>query len=98
VFLQTKLVEGLDSLSPSNYVAFVEGDECAGCATCEERCPVGAIVVGDDEMAVVDAGLCIGCGVCTPTCDSEAVSLIMRGEVKPPPELPEFVTARLKGK
>lgn len=98
VFLQTKLVGGLDSLSPSNYVAFVESNECAGCATCEERCPVGAIVVGDDEIAVVDAGLCIGCGVCAPTCDSEAVSLIMRGEVKPPPELPEFVTARLKGK
>jgi ferredoxin len=98
VFLQAKLVEGLDSVSPSNYVAFVECDECVGCATCEERCPVGAIVVGDDEIAVVDASLCIGCGVCAPTCDSEAVSLIVRDEVKPPPELPEFVTARLKGK
>ena len=98
VFLQTKLVDGLDSVSPSNYMAFVESDECVGCATCEERCPVGAIKVGDDETAVVDESLCIGCGVCTPTCDTEAVALVVRSEVKPPPELTEFVTARLKGK
>jgi electron transport complex protein RnfB len=98
VFLQTKLVEGLDSVSPSNYMAFVESGECVGCATCEERCPVGAIKVGDDETAGVDESLCIGCGVCTPTCDTEAVALVRRKDIKPPPELPEFVTVRVKGK
>jgi ferredoxin len=98
VFLQTKNVMGLDSLSRSNYVASVNSDECIGCATCEERCPVDAVTVGDDEVAMVDETMCIGCGVCAPSCDSDAVSLIVRGEVKPPPELAEFVTARLKGK
>jgi electron transport complex protein RnfB len=98
VFLQTKNVIGLDSVSPSNYVASVNREECVGCATCEERCPVGAIKVGEDEVSGVDRTLCIGCGVCTPTCASEAVALVLRAEVKPPPEPLEFVTARLKGK
>jgi len=96
VFLDTKKKMGTHTISPSNYVAHVDGDLCAACGTCEERCPMEAIAVGDEDMAVVNEGLCIGCGVCTPTCAAEAVDLTSRGEVKPPPEISEFLTTRYK--
>ncbi|MFH1091745.1 MAG: 4Fe-4S binding protein [Pseudomonadota bacterium] len=88
---------GLQTLSPSNYVSRVNPEACVGCGTCEERCPMEAIQVGDDDLAVVDESLCIGCGVCTPTCDAEAVDLVLRGEVKSPPKLEEVLAARFKG-
>ena len=97
-FMQAKRIGGLDSFSPSNYVARVDADECVGCGTCEERCPMDATEVGDDGISVVDEELCIGCGVCVPGCDTGAVLLVRRKETKPPPELMEFVTARMEGK
>jgi Pyruvate/2-oxoacid:ferredoxin oxidoreductase delta subunit len=96
VFLDVQKKLGLHTLSTSNYVAQVDSDECAACGTCEERCPMDAIAVDEDEFAAVNAGLCIGCGVCTPTCPTEAVDLELRGEVIPPPELSEFLAARMK--
>jgi electron transport complex protein RnfB len=95
-FLQARSQRGLDTLARSNYVAFVEADDCIGCATCEERCPVGAISLVDD-VAVVDADMCIGCGVCTPTCEGgEAIRLRQRDETSPPPDLRKFLAARMK--
>ena len=97
VFLDTKKKTGLHTISTSSYVARVDADLCAACGTCEERCPMEAITVGDEDMAVVNEGLCIGCGVCTPTCSTEAVDLIQRRDIKPPPEISEFLAARYKG-
>ena len=98
VFLDTKKKMGIHTISPSNYVARVDGEECAGCGTCEERCPMGAIAVRDEGVAEVNEALCIGCGVCTPTCDTEAVDLTQREVIKPPPEISEFLAIRYKGK
>jgi len=86
---------GLDILSYSNYLARVDSDECIGCGTCEERCPMDAIEVLD-EVAAVDESVCIGCGICTPACDTEAIRLVLREAVKPPPQPMEFMEARLK--
>ena len=86
---------GLDMLSSSNYVASVDQEACVACGVCEERCPVGAIAVNED-FAAVDASTCLGCGVCTPTCDAEAVRLVLREEVTPPPPVTAFLEARLK--
>ena len=97
LFLDTKKKTGLHTISTSSYVARVDGDLCAACGTCEERCPMEAITVGDEDVAVVNEGLCIGCGVCTATCTTEAVDLIQRREVEPPPEISEFLAARYKG-
>jgi translation initiation factor RLI1 len=55
-----------------------------------------AIAVKNDDVAQVNEALCIGCGVCIPTCDAEAVALMQRGEINPPPDLEKFFTARYK--
>lgn len=95
-FLRAKLDAGHDTVSRSNYVARVDADLCTACAVCEERCPMNAVTV-DGDAAVVDIEACIGCGVCTPTCGGdEAIRLVLRDEVKPPPGLMEFFEARMK--
>lgn len=96
-FLKTMRL-GYDSLSRSNYLATVSAAECVGCEACEDRCPVGAASVGEDGVAVVDAELCIGCGVCVPSCATETMALVRRTEEKAPPDVGQFVTARLKGR
>ncbi|MBW2650055.1 MAG: 4Fe-4S binding protein [Deltaproteobacteria bacterium] len=96
VFLQTKRQRGLHVLSSSSYVSQVDDDICAGCGTCEDRCPVDAIEVSDDDIAVVNGDLCIGCGVCTPTCPTGAIGLIQREGAKPPPDVSEFLELRYK--
>jgi NAD-dependent dihydropyrimidine dehydrogenase PreA subunit len=95
-FFQVRAKRGLETYARSNYVAFVEADDCIGCGTCEERCPVTAITLIDD-VAVVDEGLCIGCGVCTPTCEGdEAIKLRQREQTSPPPDFEKFLAARMK--
>jgi NAD-dependent dihydropyrimidine dehydrogenase PreA subunit len=96
VFLDTKKQMGLHTISPSSYVAHVDGELCRACGTCEDRCPMEAIAVGEDDVSEVDAAICIGCGVCTPTCPNEAVDLRKREQAHAPPSIPEMVAARLK--
>ena len=94
-FFQAKRLAGYDTISRSNYVARVDGDECIACEICADRCPVGAITVG--EVAEVDEAVCIGCGVCTPTCGADdAIRLHQRAETSEPPDLQQFMAARIK--
>lgn len=96
-FFRVNSASGLVTYSRSNYVACVEDDDCIGCGTCEDRCPVNAITLVD-EVAQVDADRCIGCGVCTPTCSGDgAILLRVREATTAPPQLQEFIAARLKG-
>ncbi len=95
-FIDTKKKLGLNTISRSNYLARVESGICAGCGTCETRCPMDAITVGDDGSAVVDEKRCLGCGVCTPSCSTGAVALVPREEIASPPKVSEFLAARYK--
>ncbi len=71
------------------YLARVEEDECVGCGTCEEKCPIEAVHVVDG-LAVLDEDRCIGCGVCAHLCpqDPKAIRLEKTGrrEVFIPPK------------
>ncbi len=58
-------------------------DDCIGCGSCAEICPVDAVSM-IDERPVVDLNWCIGCGVCAVTCPAEVISLKRRLEIKAP--------------
>jgi len=94
-FFRARLMRGLPTISPSSYVAEVDHKACAGCGTCEERCPVGAVRV-EEDTAAVDPEACIGCGVCTPTCQERAILLEAREKAVPPLELQDFIAARMR--
>lgn len=59
---------------------------CAACGTCVDRCPAGAIAMGQAELPEVNLERCIGCGVCATGCPSEAISLAERSDILPPPK------------
>ncbi|OGP50115.1 MAG: hypothetical protein A2Y79_07320 [Deltaproteobacteria bacterium RBG_13_43_22] len=64
------------------FEAVVDEEECTSCEICLDRCPVGAIEVG--EKARVDRDKCLGCGLCATTCPTEAIHLILREDRQEP--------------
>lgn len=53
----------------------VIAEKCTACRRCEQRCPVGAIAVGPDRVAVVDFEKCYGCGECVAACSFGAIGI-----------------------
>ena len=54
-------------------MAYVIGDECISCGSCQGECPVGAIAEGDGKFEI-DAGTCIDCGTCAGGCPVGAIT------------------------
>jgi len=57
----------------ADFTPDVIAEKCTACRRCEQRCPVGAIVVGPDRVAVVDFETCYGCGECVAACSFGAI-------------------------
>ena len=76
-------------INSTNYMSSVNDDLCSGCGICVEKCPVEAIQLNNNNIAIVDKMVCIGCGVCAHFCPENAISLIegMRRVYVPPPKL-----------
>jgi uncharacterized Fe-S center protein len=53
----------------------VKKKTCIGCGECVDHCSQGAIALGDDEKAFIDAKHCIGCGECIVVCPNEAIQI-----------------------
>jgi len=68
----------------SNYRSAIDLDRCDTCAVCIERCPMDAVVEGEEFMEINPAR-CIGCGVCLSSCPQEAISLVPREDAATPP-------------
>jgi ferredoxin len=58
------------------YIAAVDGEACAGCAGCVDRCPFGAMTIEPrTRRAFVDPAACYGCGTCRSACSYDAIEL-----------------------
>ncbi len=52
----------------------VSAKTCTACKRCVQWCPVGAIAIGPDKVAVVDYEVCYGCGECVAACPYGAIA------------------------
>jgi len=48
-------------------------EQCTGCGSCVDECPVEAIVAGDSTY-VIKADVCTDCGACVAACPVEAIN------------------------
>jgi electron transfer flavoprotein alpha subunit len=53
--------------------AEIISDRCIACQICIGECPVAAIELTPDGVALVDPEICIGCGKCHDSCPVDAV-------------------------
>ncbi len=68
----------MEGVVNSQYFAQIDPDYCNACGICKnERCPVGAILNGEESYRIVKER-CIGCGLCATTCPSEAINLVLK--------------------
>jgi len=61
----------------SNYKCS-QADKCEACGLCEERCPMDALKLDEDDNLIFDADRCLGCGVCVYKCPTGNLSLERR--------------------
>ncbi len=50
-------------------------EKCTACGRCVQWCPVDAMTIGPDNVAVVDYELCYGCGECVAACPYGAIAI-----------------------
>lgn len=76
-------------INSTNFLSSIDKDLCTGCGICIEKCPVEAIKLDTEDIAIVNEKICIGCGVCAHFCPENAVALIegMRRVYVPPPKM-----------
>ncbi|PKN69233.1 MAG: hypothetical protein CVU54_10835 [Deltaproteobacteria bacterium HGW-Deltaproteobacteria-12] len=67
----------------SSFIAEVAADDCIGCGSCLDRCPMEALSI-PDQVAEVEEKSCIGCGLCVSSCPTSAIVLKKREAVPAP--------------
>jgi electron transfer flavoprotein alpha subunit len=65
-------------IEPAGIIA----DHCIGCQICVGECPVGAIQISSEGVAVINPELCVGCGKCADVCPVGAVRYERKGKQK----------------
>jgi len=58
----------------SDFRPEVTAANCTACKRCVQWCPVDAITIGPDRVAVVDYEVCYGCGECVASCAFNAIA------------------------
>ena len=67
-------------------VAEIIPDKCIACQICIGECPVGAIELSPDGVALINPEVCVGCGKCFESCPVNAVKFEKKKRRKLPEE------------
>ncbi len=77
----------------------VAAEKCTACRRCVNNCPVDAIAIGPDRVAVIDYDVCYGCGECVAQCPYGAIGIQWKTEPEALQEkIVEHVAGALAGK
>lgn len=86
MILKTALAQPKPGLNlNSGFMPQHDAEKCTSCGVCIERCPTKALAMGEEDVPLLNSDLCIGCGVCATGCDFEAITLVTREDILPPP-------------
>ncbi len=75
-----KTIEAEEGIFPEgaevieSYYVVPEG--CISCQICVGQCPVDAITMDDNDLAVIDPEICINCGICASGCPTSTIELL----------------------
>ncbi|HNY64022.1 MAG TPA: DUF362 domain-containing protein [Deltaproteobacteria bacterium] len=72
--LKNEHIQGLIK-SRSLFRPLAHRDQCTGCGTCVDQCPVSALSMDSDGIPVVDREACIACFCCQEICPEKAIVL-----------------------
>ena len=77
------------------YRSNIDSETCTSCQECFERCPMGAIIEGE-ETSMIDKDRCIGCGLCVSLCPENAISLKLISDAEAPHDYLEDVFQQIR--
>jgi electron transport complex protein RnfB len=66
-------------------LAWIDPEECIGCARCLPPCPVDAILGAQRQMHTVIASHCTGCELCLPACPVDCIHMVAWPQATPAP-------------
>lgn len=66
-------------------LAWIDPDQCIGCARCLPPCPVDAILGAQRYMHTVIASHCTGCELCVPACPVDCIHMTPWPQTTPVP-------------
>lgn len=70
----------------SGFEPHFDPDVCVACEECIDRCPAAALVMGGDDLPIVDLDRCFGCAACATGCPSETISMVGKPNFPEPPK------------
>lgn len=59
----------------TEYIAYIDEQNCIGCTRCIAKCPADAIVGSKKMMHTIISQYCTGCTLCTLSCPTDCISM-----------------------
>lgn len=81
----------------SGFEPAFDGERCAACETCLERCPAEALTMSDENIPVVNRDRCFGCGACATGCPEGAIAMVNKPDFPSPPRTAKDLAKALHG-
>lgn len=77
-----------NAVARSNFTPGIKIENCTGCGSCIDICPMDSLLLDSNEKAVRNPARCIGCGLCVSACPEDTITLerVPEKDIVIPPE------------